>query len=223
MRKRRVLIFDDEEIILCLFKDFFNTLGYDVLTFREPVICPVYDHNAGGCAQEYPCADVMITDFKMPRMTGIELLERQAAKGCRLTSKNKALISRHIDEEHHQCLESLGSAFFQKPVDFAEVSNWLAACEERTDLSRPLATRRKKERVTGNYEITCRLGGGDEPLQATVVDISGSGLCIRITGPIVTGQTVRIDAGLPDTRRTARVVWVIQHADGSSVAGLAFD
>ena len=223
MRKRRVLVFNDEEIIIYLFRSFFNSMGYDVMTFSEPVICPVYDHSADSCAQKYPCADVMITEFKMPRMTGIELFEQQAAKGCRLASRNKALISGYIDKEHHQCLETLGSAFFQKPVDFAEMSNWLAACEKRTDLSQPLATKRNQERQSGNYEITCRLGDGDVPLQATVVDISSSGLCIRIWAPLVRGQVVRIDAGLPDMCSAARVVWVIQHADGSSVAGLACD
>jgi CheY-like chemotaxis protein len=223
MRKRRVLVFDDEEIIIYLFKSFFNSMGYDVITFREPVICPVYYHSAESCGQEYPCADVMITEFKMPRMTGIQLLERQAAKGCRMMSKNKALISGHIDKEHHQSLETLGSVFFQKPVDFAVISNWLAACEKRSDLSQPLATRRNQERQSGNYEITCRLGDGDMPLRATVVDISSSGLCIRIGAPLVRGQVVRIVAGLPDSFSTARVVWVIQRADGSSVAGLACD
>ncbi len=223
MRKRRALVFDQEEIVLYLFKNLFTTLGYDVLTFAEPAICPLYHDDADACGQEHACADVMFTALKMPRMTGVEFLELQAARGCRMTGGNKALISESIDENNHRRLETLGSAFFQKPVDFAAVSNWLASCEKRIDLARPLATRRKQERRTTNYKITCTKGGNDDILQATVIDISKSGLCIRLENPLLTGQEIRIGTGLPHGCRSARVVWVSQNADGTYLAGLVCD
>ncbi len=219
MRKRRVLIFDDEEIILYLFKDFFSTLGYEVLTFAEPVVCPIYHHDAGACPQQSPCADVLIVDFHMPRMNGMELLERQAKRGCKLTARNKAIITGYIDEEDHKRIEALGYAFFQKPVDFSDLTNWLTACEKRVDLSQPLASRRTQERQPANHEIMCSVGSG-APLQASVVDISSSGLCMRIKSPLVVGQKLRINADLPNTCFTARVVWVVRNEEGYSIAGL---
>lgn len=219
MRKRRVLIFDDEEIILYVLKDFFSTLGYEVLSFAEPVICPIYRHDAEACAQHYPCADVVIVDFHMPRMNGIELLQRQAARGCKLTNGNKALTTGYIDEENHKRLEAQGYAFFQKPVDFSDLTNWITACEKRVDLSQPLASRRTQERQPANHEVMCSVDSG-APLQASVVDISSSGLCMRIKSPLAVGQKVRINADLPNTCFTARVVWVIQNENGYSVAGL---
>jgi len=51
MRKRRAIIFDDEPVVLLVLKDFFETRGYEVLAFREPVICPVYG-NTTGCTNK---------------------------------------------------------------------------------------------------------------------------------------------------------------------------
>ncbi len=223
MRKRRAIVFDQEEIVLYLFKNLFTTLGYDVLTFSEAAICPLYNCNADACGQEHPCADVLFTTLKMPRMTGLELLELQAARGCKMNGGNKALISESVDENNYRRLETLGSAFFQKPIDFGAVSNWLAALEKRIDLARPLATRRKQERRTTNYKIAWTKGGSDDIRQATVIDISKSGLCIRLEGPLLTGQEIRIRTSLPHGCRSARVVWVSQNADGTYLAGLVCD
>jgi len=140
MRKRRVILFDDEEIIVFLFKDFLSSLGYEVFAFTEPAACPVYEKNADACPEQYPCADIIITDFRMPRMNGLELIQEQTRRGCKLTVRNKAVTSGYLDEETQMKVKQLGCRYFQKPVEFSHLKEWLSECEKRIDRAQPLGT-----------------------------------------------------------------------------------
>jgi len=140
MRKRRVIIFDDEPVVLLVLKNFFEDRGYEVLSYAEPTVCPVY-RSGTDCANEAPCGDVLLTDYKMPGMNGVELIEAQVRKGCRLTPKNKALLTGFLDDGKSERLRRLGAAFFEKPVLFDELGRWLAECEGRMDLSCELGLR----------------------------------------------------------------------------------
>jgi CheY-like chemotaxis protein len=80
MRKPRVLIYDDDDI-LELLKYTFSRIDYEVFTYTETIVCPIYEKNADNCIENNPCADIIFTDSQMPRMNGIELLEKQYLRG----------------------------------------------------------------------------------------------------------------------------------------------
>src|SRR5512137_1894701 len=144
MRKPRAIIFDDEIFVLNMLRDFFQMRGYEVLSFSDPTaICPLYGDGGDSCRNERPCSDVMITDFAMPGVNGVELLEFQARKGCKLDIRNKSVISGYIDDRNRQRVHDLGCNFLQKPFTLYALTEWLGACEKRIDLSVPLSTRRK--------------------------------------------------------------------------------
>ena len=138
MRKPRAIIYDDEVILLDLYKRWMIQRGYEVLTFSEPKVCPLYDKHSDTCTQEHKCADVVITDFQMPNMTGLEMLQIQQQKGCKLNVKHKAVVSGTIENENKKMIRELGASFFQKPLIIPEFSEWLTECEKRIDLSVPL-------------------------------------------------------------------------------------
>lgn len=139
MRRLRVMIFDDEPTVLKMLERFFMKRDYEVLSKTEPVVCPLYDRCADTYTQLDPCADIILTDYKMPRMTGIELLQLQARRGCKLDIRNKAIMSAHVDDYVRKVIHEMGCSYFEKPFKLADISNWLEDCKERIDMSRPLA------------------------------------------------------------------------------------
>lgn len=140
MRKPRAIVCDDEELILELFRSILEMMGYEVLTAATPMTCPFYREHADSCPQHNRCADILITDHNMPVMTGLELLEIQHQKGCKLISRNKALITGIGDPTLRAKAELIGCQFITKPVSASTLIAWIRECEKRIDLSEPLAT-----------------------------------------------------------------------------------
>lgn len=68
MRKHHLLIVDDEADVTSLFQFYFESIGYRVTVANDGV--------EGLQADEADPADLVITDFLMPRMNGREMLAR---------------------------------------------------------------------------------------------------------------------------------------------------
>jgi DNA-binding NtrC family response regulator len=222
MRKLRIMFFDDEELILSLFKDFLTMLDYEVLTFREPIVCPVYDHRSDSCPALSPCADVVITDYHMPGINGLQLLEKQVKMGCALLMQNKAMISGDCDEALQREAEGKGYVFFHKPVRLAEIKQWLQECKERSDLSRPLHALRKEARRPISGTLASMVDENRELLEGAAINMSESGLCLEMKSPLAPEQQVFVDADTIQLCRLATVRWVQQREDGAYVAGLHY-
>jgi CheY-like chemotaxis protein len=220
MRKRHAILFDDEPVVLLVLKEFFERRGYEVLAFPEPVLCPVYGEGAS-CSNIAPCGDIMLVDYKMPRMNGIELLQTQARRGCRLTAKNKALLTGYMDDGKMAHLQELGAAFFEKPVLFDELGKWVDECEARMDLTVPLGYPRKEDRRDYSSEISYAVpASGDEICHGAIVNLSSSGLCIRVRYPLMREQPISIKTPLPISSPVVYVRWLREAEDGGYLAGL---
>jgi DNA-binding NtrC family response regulator len=138
MRKIRIIIIDDDVVMLKWLSRWLSKKGYEVLTFNEPQICPLDKKITGNCNEENPCADIITTDYQMPELNGVELLQKQSQRDCKLTIRNKAIISGSMDDKNKKLFKGLGCSLFKKPVKLSELSDWLKECEERIDLSQPL-------------------------------------------------------------------------------------
>lgn len=139
MRKPRVIIFDDEITVLDMLERYLRDSGYEVYSYTEPIVCPLTEKCEESCKELDPCADVVLTDFRMPCMNGIEILERQSQRGCKLDIRNKAVLSSHMDQADHEKIKKLGCAFFQKPFTLSQLFEWLGECTKRINLSQPLS------------------------------------------------------------------------------------
>ena len=140
MRKPRILICDDNDQIRDFFKRIFERRGYEVLTAETPMTCAFYRDNGNHCPQHERCTDILITDYEMPVMTGIDLLELQHRGGCKLTNRNKAILTGNDDPEIKKAAEALGCQLFTKPPLISALITWLEECQQRFNLAEPLAS-----------------------------------------------------------------------------------
>lgn len=138
MRKPRAIIVDDDPSVRTLLERFLMKKGYEVLSVPDPTFCHVYKKHEEECTAHHVCSDVLITDYMMPKMNGIELLQLQSRRKCKLTNANKAVISGMLTHEVKQAIDSLGCTVISKPFSLEEIAEWLEECEKRFDLSQPV-------------------------------------------------------------------------------------
>jgi len=135
----RIFVFDDDPAITRLLQIMLSYKGHQVLTFPDPTACPVYNKTDCSCPQEFPCADVIITDIMMPNQSGIDMLRMQNERGCKAIAANKALMSASIDRELEATARELGCYFLKKPFRINELNKWLDECSGRIPPDRQLA------------------------------------------------------------------------------------
>lgn len=135
--KPRVLIFEDNDMIRSTLKAVFAENGYEVHTFSNPAMCPLY-HGAGhDCRLDHPCSDIIISDINMPFKNGLEFIENLLNQGCEV--KFQALMSADWDENDLHLAWNLGCEIFGKPFDLEAMLNWLGDCRKKIDDKRVLS------------------------------------------------------------------------------------
>lgn len=123
--KLRIIIFEDDEPTRELLKKVLGRQGDEVLAFPDPLACPLYWRDDCSCLQQNPCGDLLITDNRMPRMTGLEFIRRQCEKGCKGVAANKAIVSGSWTDEQLREARRLGCKVFEKPLRLAELEAWI--------------------------------------------------------------------------------------------------
>ena len=136
-RRWRAILFDDEENIRRLLEILLKRRGYDVLTYRDPSLCPLQHSHDCQCGKEQVCADVVITDIDMPNVSGLDFVDGQKRKGCRI--ENIAILSGRWSEMTMKRARDLGCAVFEKPVALSVLADWLDKCEARIDQGKDLS------------------------------------------------------------------------------------
>ena len=221
MRKRRVIIFNDDPRLRNALELFFQARNYETMLFREPAICPVYG-NVEACPGPYSCGDIVIMSQNTQTMNGIDLLMAQQKHGCKLSASNKAIIAGSLSDEGRAKLAALGSAFFQTPLDFSELEKWVTERATRMDLAQPVAIRRREERqVSRNEQLSVFLADAGMD-RVTVVNKSICGVCFRTSRCPMTNQIITLRADSAGTTEDGLVRWVKRAGDGTFLVGLSF-
>ncbi len=138
--KLRIVIFEDDPGLRRLLTVIFDQEGHEVLSFPNPGgACPIYHDEKGQCPQDYACGDILITDNRMPRMTGLEFIRRQVEKGCKGAILNKAVMSASWCHEDIRAAENLGCRILYKPFRLDDLKNWVRERQLDIDPVRKLA------------------------------------------------------------------------------------
>jgi DNA-binding NtrC family response regulator len=133
----RVLIFEDNDGLRSSLKHLLGELGYEVFTFSNPGLCPVYNSVCHNCPLDHACADIIISDIDMPTQNGLELMKDRKQMGCK--TKYRALMSGGWTDSKLKYAQELGCRVFHKPFDLKEMLQWLDDCSERIDPERKLS------------------------------------------------------------------------------------
>lgn len=104
-----IVIVDDKESITDLFESYFSILDIPgtLKTFNDPRL-----------AREFilgNAVDVVITDYNMPDVNGLEILQ------CASDDAAKIMISGYVPEFAEEQLALLGARFYEKPVPMKEI------------------------------------------------------------------------------------------------------
>jgi DNA-binding NtrC family response regulator len=133
----RALIFDDDRAIRQVLWKFFDRKGYEIFTFPNPGICPLSDEKICPCPEDQACADIIISDIKMPFMNGLDFIDEQIKKGCKCN--HLALMSGSFTDEYLTKAKSLEIKIFTKPFKLTEIEEWIESIEKNIDPNRKLA------------------------------------------------------------------------------------
>ncbi|ODS31231.1 MAG: two-component response regulator [Candidatus Scalindua rubra] len=133
----RAVVLDDEDVIRDLIYDILKKRGYEVYAFSEPFFCPTYLDSECPCPVEHICTTIIITDINMPNMTGLEFIEHQKGKGCKV--QNVAVMSGSWTGDEIEHAKSLGCYMFNKPFKVDEIEKWLDECEKELDRNSKLS------------------------------------------------------------------------------------
>lgn len=131
--KRRVLIFDDEPCIRVTLSRVFERRGYDVMAYSDTVSC-----KQCLCTSKQTCADVLISDLRMPCSSGLDFLRQLRSSGCRI--QHMALVSGLWSLEEAEEARMLGIMLFNKPFSIAAFDHWADVCEKTTLQDRVLVS-----------------------------------------------------------------------------------
>ncbi len=222
MRKLRMIVLDDDEKILQLFRDYFAGMDYEIITSTKPLVCPIRDVCKDICPEDHTCADVFITDYKMPGLDGIQILREQMRMGCAVDPRNKAVMSGMDDEQLKLEAGELGCALFEKPFMFSDMKAWIDERAREIDLSRPLAILRREERTPAGREPARVARDTNTWLDAFVLNFSTSGLCLEMHSPLEKEGRVHVLRSAATSPRLATVRWARESGNGLFAAGLRY-
>jgi len=116
-RKIEVVVVDDEASITDLLESYirFLTKNAAIHTFNDSVQAQNYIKNNH--------IDVLITDYKMPNVNGIQLMEQTRPGTTRI------MISGYVSEIAEEKLQELKAFFFEKPVPMKKLGQIISQRE----------------------------------------------------------------------------------------------
>jgi DNA-binding response OmpR family regulator len=143
--KPRVLIFDGNEALSSTLKKILDERGYEVFTFSDRGVCPLFHSGNHNSISDNACSDIIISDLYMPTIEGLELIKDRIDKGCKV--KFRALMSTTWSDADWQYARKLGCQLFCKPFDLKEMLEWLNDCAKKIDPTRKLFNWNRNKRI----------------------------------------------------------------------------
>src|SRR5271169_5597034 len=174
----RVLIVEDELHALAGLAELVSGWGYRTETARDGI------EGLEKVTEWYP--GIIVTDLKMPRMDGLELLSRLSE--MQLNAAVIVLTAQGSIERAVEAMKMGAYDFIQKPIDPTRLKTVLANASRQRETERELEVTRRKLRDTG---FLGSLVGSSRKMQemfAMIERVAPSTVSVLITGESGTGK-----------------------------------
>jgi hypothetical protein len=221
VRKPKVIIFNFSGSVQHELSTFFSTLGYEVCVATESVTCPIYDEKENTtCPGPVICCDVMAAVQETGQKKSIDLFNKHLQLGCKLTSHNKTIITHSLVRDGLDLATVHGLTVFGNPPDFGAFEAWIKDCENRMDLTKRLAVKRRANRHACDRHV--RIQSPDEAVDnvAQAVNVSGCGICLKTSTVLMPGQLLYLADMRGAESEEGRVQWSKKIEDGLRLAGV---
>jgi len=174
----RILVVDDEENLRLVLKTFLKRHGYDVEVAHDgEEALPMIDGFG---------PDFVITDVRMPRLGGLELLSALSAKG---SDANVIVMSAY--GSHDLALEAIQAGaydYVSKPFKPEELLLCLRKAEERESLKRENRALREEIRKTDQFENILAKSAQMNAIFKTISKVSDYKTTVLINGESGVGK-----------------------------------
>lgn len=113
-RELRVVLIDDDEQVLNVHCSMVVSMGYGITSFTSPLEAVDY------LASNRNSVDLIITDYRMPQMSGLELLNRIHIAGLALPA---IILTGYPDEVSRDEADRYGASIVCKPIRMAALAD----------------------------------------------------------------------------------------------------
>ena len=191
MKTMTAVIFDDDPVIRSLLTGVLSSVGYKVTSYSNPVKCPLYSDPCCPCSLDGACPDLIISDYDMPGVNGLEFIENIRNKNCRCM--NIAVMSGSWVEDDLRQILPTGVSVLSKPFTLNRFGSWLNEVRAKSGGMPGAANRRTSTRYPCDFpvELYFNSPGLLELVSAVARNISTGGMLIessKILEPMMSFQ-----------------------------------
>lgn len=113
-RDLNVVLIDDDEQVLKVHCSMVVSMGHGITSFISPLEAVDY------LASHRNCVDLIITDYRMPQMSGLELLSEIHIPGLALPA---IILTGYPDEVSREEADQYGASIVCKPIRMAALAD----------------------------------------------------------------------------------------------------
>ena len=206
----RVLIVEDDERLAEIFRDFIGELGY------QPFIVGSAEDALSALAAARP--DAIMLDVRLPGMSGVEFLSQSAVRESEVPVVVVSGVA--TENEARACLKLGALDFIRKPVTLERLGQVLAYLGpfalSRRQRGERLPERRPAARAA--VKLGVRIAASNGTLDGTCLEISSTGMKVRVSRRLRAGQAAKLEFTPPDGGGPIDVLALVVRVDPDSAA-----
>jgi DNA-binding response OmpR family regulator len=210
MSAMRILVVEDDERLAEIFRDFIAELGY------VPIVVGTAEAALEALTSARP--DTILLDVRLPGMSGIEFLSQDAVRESEVPVVVVSGVATEV--EARACLKLGALDFIRKPVTLERLGQVLAYLGPFA-LSRQQRAERPPERrpaPRAAVRLGVRIGASNGTLDGTCVEISSTGMKVRVSRRLRAGQAAKLEFTPPDSGPPIDVLGLVVRVDQESAA-----